>query len=358
MKKNEIRNIIFEIFIFCIAFFGVKKLCLENTHIFVYKVVYTALVFIFGVSLKFLYRRNRLLNETFLGLITYTILLFEFYFMMIFAQYYLIATVIIYLIVLSVHLFLPDIIHIATGIADDILNNKRLKRKYKELFQSISAIIICVILIIPSIIGINKELKLKTLSDKDCALLCKVLSDDEQVCGKSNLSNKKQKILNDINSWSDLDKEERFNLLSDIALCEKKKLGIRDSVVITTCAEIMDKPTVAYYTETDKTIHLNIEYICDNSACDNILGICHEIFHAYQHDLINSLNFKSDEIRNGHYFQLAREWYSNLKNYKSYSVEDFDEYYNQPVEVSAREYAQTRSNEYMQMANSLKGIGK
>lgn len=91
--------------------------------------------------------------------------------------------------------------------------------------------------------------------------------------------------------------------------------------------------------------YINYGHLSSGDVSDILRTIMHEMHHAFVYYTLSTLNFESDEVKNSYYYQKAREWKENSKNYIHSSV-SFDEYMNQPIEADARAYAEERAAVY------------
>jgi len=75
--------------------------------------------------------------------------------------------------------------------------------------------------------------------------------------------------------------------------------------------------------------------------------VCHETRHAYQHAVIDMLNWKDRNVRTAFYYNDVRQWKNERDNY-IYTDMDYETYYAQSIEVDARDYAEERCRIYME----------
>lgn len=93
--------------------------------------------------------------------------------------------------------------------------------------------------------------------------------------------------------------------------------------------------TMGYYQDSTQSVSINLfamEHYSYSSVMDTVV---HEMRHAYQHEVSRRPgDFEVSE-------QTARSWDENFDDYVSYdsSLDNYDEYQDQPVEADARRYA-------------------
>ena len=69
--------------------------------------------------------------------------------------------------------------------------------------------------------------------------------------------------------------------------------------------------------------------------------LLHETHHAYIHKLMESVDLRDKNIEKNKNLRIYKELYKykeGIENYTSAET-DYDSYYNNPIEVAAREYA-------------------
>ncbi len=98
-----------------------------------------------------------------------------------------------------------------------------------------------------------------------------------------------------------------------------------------------------YYNEEVRTITMT-EYGVERSAPEVIRTLCHEVYHAYTRDLVDAFSHISHEEESLLIFRQVRELERGYENYKDDG--NYEEYYNNPVEMYARSYAESRMAQY------------
>jgi hypothetical protein len=92
-----------------------------------------------------------------------------------------------------------------------------------------------------------------------------------------------------------------------------------------------------------KSILIDYEHILKASPGECIDTVCHEAFHAYEHSVVNSLDFEDEAVKTSLFYEPARAWRNSFENY---STEDFEIYRAQRVERDANTYAKSRRAYY------------
>ena len=83
--------------------------------------------------------------------------------------------------------------------------------------------------------------------------------------------------------------------------------------------------------------------------------LLHETHHAYVHKAVQSVDWNDKSIEENKELRLYKDlqlYKQGIDNYLSADV-DPDSYYNNPIEVAAREYAEEWGPKYLQYADSI-----
>lgn len=137
-------------------------------------------------------------------------------------------------------------------------------------------------------------------------------------------------------AWEDYSVQEKTALLQSLADFEAEKLGTRKIPII---VERIDIVTLGGYNDETESIRFNLQHLSDMSAEQWLNIVSHEMYHSYQDYLVKNMDWES-EISQSAYFEEIRSWKDNLANYVTSVDEGFDAYKSQPLEVSARAYAE------------------
>lgn len=151
--------------------------------------------------------------------------------------------------------------------------------------------------------------------------------------------------------WKKWSVTEKITIMQRFVDFETEKLGI-SSIPIT--ADMIGEYTLGAYSNETNEMWINTEYLARSSASECIQTVCHETYHSYQYYLVSVLDWNNPALQTA-YFEELHSWLLNQENYKSAWLYGFDEYENQPLEVSAREYAENEAliiMAYIRDANS------
>ena len=138
--------------------------------------------------------------------------------------------------------------------------------------------------------------------------------------------------------WNQMDDDQKVGELNELESNIAHLQG-RDSIEIQT--EDMDsfwdmftgKKRYGYFDPNTNEIFVNSSLL---DSADNLVDlvdtVIHEGYHGYQHACINGTATHPDPM-------VVAEWKDNFENYLDPNIYGYEAYYNQPVEVSAREMA-------------------
>lgn len=181
--------------------------------------------------------------------------------------------------------------------------------------------------------GINKELTVNTTYGDEYRL-------------SENID--KIKVFRDDETFQTLTYEQKCDAIRALIYCEARYMGLYEIDVV--FKELKDK-TRGEYVHEDKTIYVDSRIIKDGGTNEEIMNIClHESRHVYQHMLVELYIKATPEQRNLIAFtgNGVANWVENYKDYHSSTddEEGFMKYYQQPIEVDARNYAEKAIKEY------------
>lgn len=113
---------------------------------------------------------------------------------------------------------------------------------------------------------------------------------------------------------------------------------------------IEEKHTLAYYTNTDESITIDVSHLQNGETEALVNTLLHETRHHYQYRVIALYeavkpNLEEDYL-NMSPFREARAFLINFQDYQSIETDGFDAYYNQLVESDSRDFAKKRMDEY------------
>ncbi len=137
-------------------------------------------------------------------------------------------------------------------------------------------------------------------------------------------------------SWQGYSINEKIVLLQDLGDLVARTLGM-PSIAIQT--KKLNYYTLGAYDSEESVIWLDIEVAEYSTVEETVECLCHEMFHGYQFYLINNMDWDSS-LAGTAYFEELYEWKINSVDYKYTSSDGYEAYYEQPLEKSARQYAE------------------
>ncbi len=143
--------------------------------------------------------------------------------------------------------------------------------------------------------------------------------------------------------WRKLSVSEKMNVLGVIKNIEMRKFGINHEVYLV--ANDLERDIAGSYNNTEHRISLDIEHVKSSPPEDVVRTLLHESMHVYQHMCVDLYDQLDDGYKNMPIFRDSLEYKKDFANYVN-GDEDFELYYNQTVEASAREYAELISPTY------------
>ena len=175
-----------------------------------------------------------------------------------------------------------------------------------------------------------------------------VASDD----GRSWDSNRDTLRLWKENIYTDLSDQEKKSLFQDTIILECLYWGI--DPVILELETYKSETLMGYYSDQYYTISIR-EEMFDMSREEVLDTLLHETHHAYVHKAVQSVDWNDKNIEENKELRLYKDlqlYKQGIDNYISADV-DPDSYYNNPIEVAAREYAEEWVPKYLQYADSI-----
>lgn len=143
-----------------------------------------------------------------------------------------------------------------------------------------------------------------------------------------------------VKQFENLIVEDKLQMMREFADYECNKLGVPPVRGLFGIKEITDG-TLAYYSHVEEAVYFNIIYLDQCSLEEAIHITSHEIFHRYEHVLIDTLQVLEEagvEYERLEYYKEAQELEAASDNYYMDSL-SMDSYHKNELEVKAEEYA-------------------
>ena len=154
--------------------------------------------------------------------------------------------------------------------------------------------------------------------------------------------------------WEDMDVESRLETLERVLEAEAECLGIRTPRLTAACLAEDDKNANGQYNHTRDRIELDEEALMTRDGRDTLETLLHECRHAYQHSVVDMIDWSHEAAKQHAFFAEARAWReehigASVYNNSPEGIEEyFLEYYYTAIELDAREYARARIREIIE----------
>lgn len=144
-------------------------------------------------------------------------------------------------------------------------------------------------------------------------------------------------------TWKKLSAKEKASTLQVIANIEASHLGL--SHELTVILNTLSEGTIACYSDVTHIIIINVNCFEEFSSQKILNALCHEAYHAYQHNLCNAYDSISDSHKNLLAFRIIEDYKKEFNDYTS-GQDDYLTYYTQTCEIEARQYAASATKYY------------
>lgn len=239
-----------------------------------------------------------------------------------------------------------SVVYLAIVLSQKVKHKQNFKKVIKRRTQfalngarGIAGVLACCLLASAcfcTIFGIN-------LIQSDAPMLESANAEDsEQWTIKNNIDT--LKLLQE-DEWKTLSVNEKMDVLSIVRNIEVQYLGLPHEVYI--AIKNTDDSVLGYYDHKEHTIAINHELICSDDVKETLRTLCHEMYHAYQHNQIEAYKTVDERYRNMAMFSAARAYEKEFNNYIS-GEDDFWGYILQDSEIMADKYATTSVEDYYQ----------
>lgn len=160
----------------------------------------------------------------------------------------------------------------------------------------------------------------------------------------TNISNNMETVLKlQEDVWNDLTVQERLNVLQTIADIERNYLGISNELNVGTAN--LSEELLGYYDDRTHEVIISMDSLLYDDVYEVLDTLCHEVYHSYQHRLVDAYVAADTQTQNLRVFKNASYYLEEFSDYKS-GTEDFCSYYAQECESDAREYAESSVLDY------------
>ncbi len=191
--------------------------------------------------------------------------------------------------------------------------------------------ILVALLFVPASIAVSFSEDIATISLHDMTSPFDQSSDRETMIDEY-LSHK-YSDMSDFNAWQ---QHRIIEFLQDIEYIEANATFRNPAKVI---SDLLPQHSLASYNAEQNLIKINSFYLDNLAMIDLIEIVLHEGRHSYQFQLLIQINWKNPIVTNSPYFDELSKMYGDYLNYYPDSTEDFDKYFDQTIEIDARNFA-------------------
>ncbi len=142
--------------------------------------------------------------------------------------------------------------------------------------------------------------------------------------------------------WTELTVDERLSVLRTIADIETNYLGIPE---VDLCTEVLEENVLGHYVDETRTVTINLSYLATEPAREMLSTLCHEVYHSYQHRLVEFYDTLTAEEKELLIFYEASRYKDEFANYID-GNEDLEGYLAQYCERDSDNYAEEAILDY------------
>lgn len=247
------------------------------------------------------------------------------------------------LVVLTIGIEIKIALFICKKFNKEKLDTK-LQKKRQSLFYRLSVIGIFFVYLIPSAISaFIYDFRPREYFSPDNMIL--YIDDSDKTNEENDVYKSNADFISafDNDKWMKYSIEEKITMIQNLADFESNILHIPK---VTVCSKKIDRYTLGMYDRENNTITVDVQHLNCSDAKKCINTISHEIFHAYQYQLVENFDWDS-EMADTYYYNDLKEWKNNQQNYKNAFLYGYDDYSEQAIEKSAREYAAQETDKIM-----------
>lgn len=232
-------------------------------------------------------------------------------------------------------------------------DRRKRNRHLNRAHRATACLFLC-LMVIPSAIAVFKyhmlsseeEFSIRIANIQGGAMLDKITA----VNDKNVIYAKYKSLYQDLRNWNDLDTEARTGALAELVALECAVHGIHCDATVS--VRKTEQGTLGYYDHQKREICISASLIHDADPERILTVVLHEYYHLYQHsicDLIREFGGWDSRLAAARIFDEARVWQANFDLYLRSENVGFEAYELQPVEISARAYAQEELENIQQL---------
>ena len=139
--------------------------------------------------------------------------------------------------------------------------------------------------------------------------------------------------------WESLSIAQKVCAAQTICDIEAEHLGLPTKLILG--ISVMADGKAAYYRDDTMSVYININFFEKADPVSVLKTICHEVYHSYQHRLLDAYENADESTKNLIIYEKARVYINEFKNYVN-CTENVKKYSEQQCEKDCDEYARMR----------------
>lgn len=290
--------------------------------------------------------RKRFVSSVFMSF-TYNLIPPAMFFLLVFAQRQPIA---------AVFLFDFTIIVFALLRFSTVLESEDQRKKNRHLnraYRATACLFLC-LMIIPTGLSVFKYHMLS--NEEEFSIRITEISGEglveeiEAVNDKQRIYSKHSGLYQDLTNWNSLDTETRTHALAEVVEMECAIHGIRPDVTVKISET--EQGTLGYFNHEDRTIVISASLMHDATPDRALNTTLHEFYHFYQRSVCQLVDESvgwDSPLAAIEILDEARQWKANFELYLNTENAGFEAYEAQPVEVSARAFAEQEQEKLQEL---------
>lgn len=148
-------------------------------------------------------------------------------------------------------------------------------------------------------------------------------------------------------NWEAADTDKKLEVLQIVAKIESNHLNL--PYLVNLDSRQLPEDIRGEYNDILKTATINTRFLETASSDEAVRTVCHEVYHSYQRRLVDIYKDAPKKLRGT--LEYATDAGTYKKEMERYEEKNYDLYFNQLVEVSARSYAADATEEYITRVN-------
>lgn len=145
------------------------------------------------------------------------------------------------------------------------------------------------------------------------------------------------------NEWAKLSTNEKLDVMQTVANIEAHYLGVPNEINVGIAN--LREGTLACYSDSKHMVYISLDHMETDTASEILNSCCHEVFHCYQHRLIDAFNNAGEELKELRIFKEVTAYKDEFDSYVDGHL-DPCAYYFQQCEQDARKYAESAVEDY------------